>query len=121
MNLLDLIGRIFTPGLAVTLMVWGVVFSAVYLFFGAIMDGPRWKRWEGSIVTGIKLAEKDVPSTVHNAGLARLDRALAYVTQAYRDAHHGRRPSKRLLAQLRQGIQLKHDELERYGALRKRG
>ncbi len=121
MNLLELIGRIFPPGLALGLLLWSVVFSAIYLFFGAIMDGPRWKRWEGSIVTGIKLAEKEISPTVHNAGLAKLDRAMAHVTQAYRDAHRGRRPSKRLLAQLRQGIQLKHDDLERYGALRKRG
>jgi hypothetical protein len=121
MNLIELIGSIFSPGLAMTLLLWTLVYSAIHLFFSAIMDGPRWKRWEGSIVTGIKLAEKEVPSTVHNAGLARLDRAMAYVTQAYREMHHGRRPSKRLLAQLRQGIQLKHDELERYGALRKRG
>ena len=103
--------------IGVTLLVMG------FAFFQAILaltrDRPVWTLWEGSIVTGIKLAEKEIPSTVQHAGLARLERALEHVVQVYRIEHRGRFLSKRLVSIWRQAIQLKHEELERYGSLRK--
>lgn len=77
----------------------------------------KWREWEGSIITAIKLAEKEIPDDVPNAGLARLDAALRFVLKAYADANNGKQPSAKLIEQLKQGIQIKHAELDRFGGL----
>lgn len=77
----------------------------------------KWKQYEGSIITGIKLAEKQIPDDTPNAGLAKLDAALRFVLNAYAEANNGKQPSAALIEQIKQGIQIKHDELDRYGGL----
>jgi len=77
----------------------------------------KWKEWEGSIITGIRLAEKQIPNDDPHPGLAKLDAALRFVLSAYAEAHNGKQPSARLIEQIKQGIQIKHDELDRYGGL----
>jgi hypothetical protein len=77
----------------------------------------KWKEWEGSIITGIKLAEKQIPDTTPNAGLAKLDTALRFVLNAYAEANNGKQPSDALVEQIKQAIQIKHSELDRYGGL----
>jgi hypothetical protein len=77
----------------------------------------KWKQYEGSIITGIKLAEKQIPDDTPNAGLAKLDAALRFVIAAYAEANNGKQPSVALIEQIKQGIQIKHDELDRYGGL----
>jgi hypothetical protein len=77
----------------------------------------KWKAWEGSIITGIKLAEKQVPDDTPNAGLAKLDAALRFVLNAYADANSGKQPSAKLVEQIKQGIQITHADLDRYGGL----
>jgi hypothetical protein len=77
----------------------------------------KWREWEGSIITAIKLAEKEIPDDTPNAGLAKLDTALRFVLKAYADANNGKQPSAKLIEQLKQGIQIKHSELDRFGGL----
>jgi len=77
----------------------------------------KWKEWEGSIITGIKLAEKQIPDDTPNAGLAKLDAALRFVLQAYAEANGGKNPPQKLIEQIKQGIQIKHADLDRYGRL----
>jgi hypothetical protein len=77
----------------------------------------KWKQYEGSIITGIRLAEKQIPDDTPNAGLAKLDAALRFVIAAYAEANNGKQPSAALIEQIKQGIQIKHDELDRYGGL----
>ena len=77
----------------------------------------KWREWEGSIVTAIKLAEKEIPDDVPNGGLAKLDAALRFVLKAYAEANGGKEPPARLVEQIRQGIQIKHAELDRFGGL----
>ena len=77
----------------------------------------KWKQYEGSIITGIKLAEKQIPDDTPNGGLAKLDAALRFVLNAYAEANNGKQPSAALIEQIKQGIQIKHDELDRYGGL----
>jgi hypothetical protein len=77
----------------------------------------KWKQYEGSIITGIKVAEKEIPDDTPNAGLAKLDAALRFVLNAYAEANNGKQPSAALVEQIKQGIQIKHDELDRYGGL----
>ena len=81
----------------------------------------KWKAWEGSIITGIKLAEKEIPDDTPNAGLAKLDAALRFVLDAYSKANNGRQPSLGLIEEIRQGIQIKHNDLDRFGGLGKSG
>ena len=79
----------------------------------------KWKQYEGSIITGIKLAEKQIPDDTPNAGLAKLDAALRFVLNAYAEANNGKQPSSALVEQIKQGIQIKHSELDRFGGLSK--
>ena len=77
----------------------------------------KWKQYEGSIITGIKLAEKQIPDDTPNSGLAKLDSALRFVLAAYAEANDGKQPSDALAEQIKQGIQIKHSELDRWGGL----
>jgi len=79
----------------------------------------KWKAWEGSIITGIKLAEKEIPNDTPNAGLAKLDAALRFVLKAYADANNGKQPPAKLVEEIKQGIQIKHSDLDRFGGLSK--
>ena len=103
---------------------FAVVWAAVVGFFIFLASKlnpfqEAWKKYEGSIITGIKLAEKQIPDDVPNAGLARLDAALRFVLKAYAEANGGKQPSAREIEQIRQGIQIKHSELDRWGGLSK--
>ena len=104
---------------------FAVVWAAMVGFFMWLASRynpfqEAWKKYEGSIITGIKLAEKQIPNDVPNAGLARLDAALRFVLKAYAEANNGKQPSAKEIEQIRQGIQIKHSELDRFGGLSKR-
>jgi hypothetical protein len=79
---------------------------------------PGWARYEGSIISAIKFAEQKIPDTVESKGLRRLDAALKYVTQVYEEAN-GRRASNKVVADLKEGIQLTHNKLEAEGTLKR--
>ena len=101
-------------------VVWAAMVS--FFLFLASRYNPfqeAWKKYEGSIITGIKLAEKQIPDDVPNAGLARLDAALRFVLKAYAEANGGKEPPAKLVEQIKQGIQIKHSELDRWGGLSK--
>ncbi|AQT67951.1 hypothetical protein STSP2_01103 [Anaerohalosphaera lusitana] len=78
----------------------------------------KWKKYEGSIITAIRLAEKQIPDDTDNAGMRKLDWALRFVLQAYAKAN-GSQPSQTTIEQLKEGIQIKHNELAVAGALDK--
>lgn len=79
---------------------------------------PAWRAFEGSIIAAVKFAEHAIPDDSPNAGIARLDRALRYVIDVYREAR-GKDPSPKVIAELKEGIQTKHAELEAAGTLAK--
>ena len=79
----------------------------------------KWRQWEGSIITAIKLAEKQIPKDTPHAGVTKLNAALEHVLKDYADANAGQRPPRKLVRQLRQGIQTKHADLDRFGGLPK--
>jgi hypothetical protein len=96
------------------------VFVLVFWTLGKIDPfNEKWRQWEGSIITAIKRAEKKVPSETPHAGATKLNTALDHVLKDYADANGGKKPAKRLRQQLRQGIQTKHAELDRFGELSK--
>ena len=110
--------ELLTPGSG--LIIWQlVVFVGLFLFLASKFNPlqEKWKQYEGSIITGIRLAEKQIPDDTPNAGLAKLDAALRFVLNAYAEANNGKQPSAALIEQIKQGIQIKHDELDRYGGL----
>ena len=103
---------------------FAVVWAAVvgFFIFLASKYNPlqeAWKKYEGSIITGIKLAEKQVPDDTPNAGLAKLDAALRFVLEAYAEANNGKQPPAKLVEEIKQGIQIKHSDLDRFGGLSK--
>ena len=63
--------------------------------------------------------KKQLPDDVPHAGLAKLDAALRFVLKAYADANNGKQPSAKLVEQIKQGIQIKHADLDRFGGLSK--
>jgi hypothetical protein len=116
-----------TPfGFALT---WAVVVG-LFLYLSSKFNPfvEAWKKYEGSIITGIKLAEKQLPDLpsrqagdTPNKGLTKLDAALRFVLKAYAEANKGKQPSARLIEQIKQGIQIKHSDLDRFGGLKKKG
>ena len=78
-----------------------------------------WEKYEGSIISGIKLAERQIPDDTPNAGMAKLDSALRFVLKAYAEANNGKQPPAKLIEEIKQGIQIKHIDLERSGNLHK--
>jgi len=103
---------------------FAVIWAAMIGFFMFLASRfnpfqEKWKKYEGSIITGIRLAEKQIPDDTPNAGLAKLDAAMRFVLDAYAQANHGRQPPADLVEQIKQGIQIKHLELDRWGGLSK--
>jgi hypothetical protein len=77
---------------------------------------PEWQKWEGTIIAAVKQAEKAVPD--EQRGWQKFDKALKYVLTVY-NATKGHRPSKKVEADLREGIQIVHADLEANGQLNK--
>jgi len=98
-----------------------VVFAAVFWLLNKLDPfQDQWRQWEGSIITAIKLAEKQVPKDTPHASITKLNAALDHVLKDYADANAGQRPPRKLVRQLRQGIQTKHADLDRFGGLKER-
>ena len=107
---------------AVTILTYSLTWLAVmgvtfYVFNKFVPINRPWHPYEGAITTAIKVAEKAVPSGRSDTAAQRLEEAMRHLVQAYRD-QHGRRPSNKLLRELREGVQLTHAQLERTGNLR---
>ena len=80
---------------------------------------PGWAKFEGAIISGIKFAEKEIiPDDTSSKGLKRLDSALKYVIKVHEEAT-GKRASSKVIADIREGIQITHNTLEAAGTLKK--
>ena len=77
---------------------------------------PAWQAFEGSIIAAVKWAEKEVRDDNPNTALSRLDAALNYVLKVYEEAR-GKPADAKTEAELREGIQIVHAELEASGVL----
>lgn len=99
-------------------IIWIATFCLVYLFINKLSPlHAKWQKYEGTIITAIKLAEKAIPNDTPRAGLQRLDAALQFVLKAYAEQNAGESPPTSLVRDLKEGIQIKHAELERLGNL----
>ena len=90
------------------LMLWGL--NRLYA------AKPLWQQYEGAIISAVKFAEKQIPDDAPNKGLERLDTALKYVLQVYEQTN-GRRATAAAEANLKEGIQITHAQLEANGNL----
>ena len=104
-------GLLNTPA-GVTLIGSAVAYVAARLFAAK----PAWVKYEGSIITAIKLAEKMIPDDTQNPGLDKLNKALGFVLVVYED-RVGKPADKKALVQLREGVQIVHDRLEKNNTL----
>lgn len=77
---------------------------------------PAWAAFEGTIISAVKFAEKEIPDDTPSAGLRRLDAALQYVLRVYEQAR-GQAASEKTRADLKEGIQIIHNQLEEAGTL----
>ncbi len=77
---------------------------------------PLWQQYEGEIISAVKWAEKEIPDETPHAGLARLDAALKMVVAVYEQAR-GRVATSAEVADLKNGIQVTHADLEAAGNL----
>jgi len=101
-----------------TALAWMVLLGVFYWLTSKYNPfQEKWKAYEGTIITAIRLAEKQIPSDTTNAGLAKLDAALNFVLKAYAEANSGKPASTQLVEIIKQGIQIKHDEMDKDGVL----
>src|SRR5690554_5859 len=77
---------------------------------------PAWQAFEGTIIAAVKWAEKEIPDDTPNKALNRLNAALSYVVKVYEEAR-GKYANAKVKAELREGIQIVHAELEASGIL----
>ncbi len=113
MMILSAIWSFLNSAAGVTLVVGGLLALLQRLYAAK----PAWAKYEGAIVTGIKLAEKQIPDDTPNRAMARADAALRYVIKVYTEAK-GRAPSAKTLANLRDGIGILHADLETAGNIK---
>lgn len=76
---------------------------------------PEWKQYEGTIIAAIKHAEKLIPDDTPNKSLERLDVALRYVIRLTEEG--GVKLTSKQIANIKDGISLKHHEIENGVAL----
>ncbi|MBN2583067.1 MAG: hypothetical protein JXL80_08360 [Planctomycetes bacterium] len=79
---------------------------------------PTWQAFEGTIIAAVKWAEKEIPDDTPNKAFNRLNAALNYVLKVYQEAR-GKPADAKTQAELREGIQIVHAELEASGNLDK--
>lgn len=109
---------------AVLLAIWQALNSpvglaliaGVYLWVIRRWATPRWRAYEGAILSAIRFAEQKIPDDTDHKGLLKLNEALRYVLRVY-EATAGKPASTRTEHALREGIQIMHHRLECDGAL----
>ncbi len=116
-GIIEAVGKFFNSSIGFALVWAAMVGLFLWLTSRYNPFQETWKKYEGSIITGIKLAEKEIPDDTPNSGLAKLDAALRFVLKAYAEANSGKRPSPKEIEAIRQGIQIKHADLDRFGGL----
>lgn len=72
---------------------------------------PLWANYEGTLIAAVKYAEKAIPDDTDNKAAARLDEALRYALKVFEQVE-GRRANARETAQLVDGLQVVHANLE---------
>ena len=77
---------------------------------------PAWAKYEGTIIAAVRQAEKAIDDNTPNKSMARLNNALQYVLRIYEQVE-GKSASDSVKAELAEGIQILHNELQSDGVL----
>jgi hypothetical protein len=77
---------------------------------------PEWKKYEGLLITSVKMAEKIIPDGSTNVSLARSDAALRVFADRYEVAY-GKFPTDQILTVARLAMPIVHDRIEAEGTL----
>jgi len=77
---------------------------------------PEWQAYEGALIQAVRWAEKEIPDEADNKYLRKADLALQYALNAY-ERMNGHRANDRMRAQLAQGLEVVHTDLEAAGIL----
>jgi hypothetical protein len=97
----------------------GITVVAGLLCYGLsklYIEKPEWKKYEGTIISAVKYAEKAIPDDADNTAVRRFDTALKYVIEVYQK-YNKKAPSPKTELSIRDGISLTHQELESSGSL----
>lgn len=111
-SILVMVWAFFNSPAGITAMASG----ALWLLNKVYAKKPVYEKYVGTLITAIRKAEREIPDNTPNAGLARLDAALKYVLDVYERVEQ-RQADARIRAELAEGIQLMHNELEQEGIL----
>jgi len=79
---------------------------------------PLWKAYEGTIISAVRMAEQLVPEGTAGSGTEKLHTAVNFVLKVFEEVN-SRPATPAEQAALTEGIQIKHDELDRAGVLDK--
>lgn len=111
--------KFFDTSLGIAI-IWALLVGLVlFLYCKTKPSHEPWREYEDNIITGIKLAEKQVPGDVPDWGLVKLDTAFQFLWNAYAQTIHGKRPSATHTELMEQNIQNKHSESDQQNGLDK--
>ena len=109
--ILDLVWAFLNSPIGITLVVSAVgsIAAAVYA------KKPLWKKYEGVLISAVKMAEKAVPDDSESAGLQKLDAALEYAIDVLEDMSV--KVKKKDIPELIAGLSEMHEKVEADGVL----
>ena len=110
-SILDLAWAFLNSPIGITLVVSAVgsLVAAVYA------KKPLWKKYEGVLVSAVKMAEKAIPDDSDNAGVKRLDEALDYTLMIL--GQMGVKVKAKDMPEIESGLSMVHEKVEADGVL----
>lgn len=112
MNWTSLLWDFVNSPIGMMLVASGVLFLLNMLY----AKKPLWRKFEGTIIAAVKMAEKAIPDDTENKSAKRLDEALRYVLKVHREMTN-RAATAKELANLKEGVLITHADLQGKGAL----
>ena len=112
--IMEIVWKVLNSPAVIALLAGGLLWLLNKLYAAK----PAWQAFEGTIIAAVKWAEKEIPDDTPNKALNRLNAALNYVVKVYEEAR-GKPADAKVQAELREGIQIVHAELEASGNLDK--
>ena len=112
--ILEIVWKVLNSPAVIAVLVGGLLWLLNKLYAAK----PAWQALEGTIIAAVKWAEKEIPDDTPNKALSRLNAALNYVVKVYEEAR-GKPVDAQTKAELCEGIQIVHAELEASGNLDK--
>ena len=109
--IMNLVWAFLNSPIGITLVVSAVgsIAAAIYA------KKPLWKKYEGVLISAVKMAEKAVPDDTESTGLQKLDAALEYAIDVLEDMNV--KVKKKDIPELIAGLSEVHEKVEADGVL----